>query len=518
MAERLVIPDRNPQLLLSPNLHDWIPDDDLVYFIIDAVEQLPLSLFKLNRRGSGSAQYCPRMMLGLLIYCYATGRFSSRQIEAASYRDVAVRILCGNQHPDHDTICRFRRSNRAAIEASFVQVLELAMELKLLRVGAIAVDGTKIQANASKHAAVSYQRAGEIMERLRGEVGELMQKAEDADSTPLAEGLSIPQEIARREERVRRLEAARREMEARAAQRAALEQEEYQIKLTEREERRGRGETVRGREPQPPEPAPAAKDQYNFTDPQSRIMKAGNGAHFEQAYNAQAAVDAEGSMLVLGRRVSDHANDKQELAPGVQSVVAEVGPVSQVLADAGYYSEQAVEQVESQDVQAYVAVGKGTHHKTVADLEPAGELAPLPEDAGAKEKMAHRLKSQQGKELYALRKQTVEPVFGIVKQALGFRQFTLRGLDQVALEWELVTLAYNCKRLHKLTQGNAGGVVCPAAAKKAAKNGKNGKNSDQSTRPRLETGKFEWWCRQILQKLLPFRRRLAFNAIASPCA
>ena len=465
MALRLITPDRSPQLLISPNIRDWIPEDDLVYFIIDALEKMALPQFHVNSRGSGSKQYCPRMMLGLLIYCYATGRFSSRRIEAATYRDVPVRVLCGNLHPDHDTICTFRRENKEAFESSFTQVLELAQQMKLLRVGEVSVDGTKIKANASKHAAVSYDRAGEMVEQLRLEVQELMRKAEDADSTPLEDGLSIPAEIKRREDRLAQLEVARKEIEKRARERAAGQQEEYKSKVDARQARRDRGETVRGREPVAPDETPRGKDQYNFSDPQSRIMKAGNGDHFEQSYNAQAAVDADGSLLIVGQRVTEHCNDKQELVPTVEAIPPELGKVKAAIADTGFYSEEAVKQVEAKGIEAYVAVEKGSHHKTVADLEKQPQPAPLPEDASAKEEMVHRLRTPEGKETYSKRHQTVEPVFGIIKEAMGFRQFLMRGIEKVSIEWNLITLAYNLKRLHTLSHGTTQGGVCQAAAK-----------------------------------------------------
>lgn len=467
MSSRLKVPDRNPHLLISPNLHDWLEDDDLVYFVQEALEGMKLPQLHVNHRGTGSAQYCPRMMLGLLIYSYATGRFSSRQIESATYRDVAVRVLCGNLHPDHDTICRFRRNNRPSIESCFVQVLELAQAMRLLRVGTVAIDGTKVKANASKHAAVSYDRSGKLIERWREEVGQLMQKAEDADSTPLEDGLNIPDEIKLRQVRIARMEKARAEIELRASERSQAGQEEYRSKVQARAARRARGEAVRGKEPGPPAQEPRDKDQYNFTDPGSRIMKAGGGAHFEQAYNAQAAVDTQGSLLVLGQRVTEHCNDKQELIATVDSIAVGADEIEAVLADTGYFSQAAVEALSGKGIAAYIAVEKGHHHKTVEDLEVRPDPSPPPEDATAQEQMLHRLRTKEGKERYRLRHQTVEPVFGIIKQVLGFRQFLMRGREKVAVEWNLVTLAYNVKRLHRLTRGVFRGDRAPHQDKRA---------------------------------------------------
>ena len=452
MAVRLVNIDRKTPLLLPPDLRDWVPDDHIVHFILEAVDGLDLQGFRVNERGTGDEQYPPAMLLGLLVYCYATGRFSSRGIEQATYSDVAVRYLCGNTHPDHDTICTFRRVNGALFKECFVKVLGLASELgHLRRVGGISVDGTKIQANASKHAAVSYERAGAMIGQLELEVGELMHKAEDADSTPLDDGLSIPAEIARREVRQAKLAQARQLIEERYAELKARKQAEYERKLAARKAERRSGRKPRGPDPQPPPPAPPGKSQHNFTDPESRIMKAGNGDHFEQAYNAQAAVDVEGSLLIMGNRVSPEANDKQELPATVNSVPGAAREVNEVLADSGFFSEKAVREVEAgHGPSVLAAVGKTPHRCRLADLERRPEPHPPPEPATITAKMRHRLQTRYGKERYKLRKQTVEPVFGIIKEVLGFRRFRLRGLEKVSLEWQLVCLAWNFKRLFKL--------------------------------------------------------------------
>jgi hypothetical protein len=395
------------------------------------------------------------MMLALLIYCYATGRFGSRTIEAATHSDVAVRFICANTHPDHDSICTFRRENKAAFQAAFVTVLQLAHQMKLTRVGTVSVDGTKIQANASKHAAVSYQRAGELITRFQLEVQELTTRAEQADVQQSKETLDIPAELARREKRIESLKHARAIIETQAKEMAAAKQAEHQAQVAERQAKRDAGKKPRGPEPKAPDDKPGDKDQYNFTDPESRIMKAGNGKHFEQAYNAQAAVDE--AMMIVGQRVSVAANDKQELAADVAAISSVVkADVKAVLADSGYYSEAMVREVEQKSdgtasgLTVYAAVEKQTHHKSVADLLPQAEPQPPAENASAKEKMAHRMKTQTGRTLYKLRKQTVEPVFGIIKEVLGFRRFLLRGREKVSLEWLLVCVSYNLKRMFTL--------------------------------------------------------------------
>jgi len=455
MAARFVNLDRQTPMFLPCDLREWVPDDHIVHFIIDAVEQIPTAHFKVNDRGTGSEQYPPTMMLALLIYCYATGRFGSRTIEAATFSDVAVRYLCANLHPDHSSICEFRVINGPAFRAAFVSVLQLAQELHLSKVGAVSVDGTKIQANASKHAAVSYQRAGEMIEQLELEVKELLGRAEQADAKEAEETLDIPAELARREKRVGALKQARQVIEERAKEMAAAQQVEYKEKQAQRQAQREAGQKPRGAEPTPPSEVPDPKAQYNFTDPESRIMKAGNGQHFEQAYNAQAAVNEQ--MLIVGERLSVAPNDKAELVPTVAAISPVVaGEVKAVLTDNGFYSEAAVAAVEQKPdgapsgITVYAAVEKQSHHKTVADLLPQPEPAAPGPEASAKEIMAHRLKSEPGKTLYKLRKQTVEPVFGIIKEVMGFRRFLLRGRVKAGLEWTLVCVSYNLKRMFAL--------------------------------------------------------------------
>ena len=457
MAIRFVPIDRDTPLLLPPNLRDWVPDDHLVHFILDAVAALDLRRVKVNERGTGSEQYPPTMMLALLIYSYATGTFGSRRIEQSTYDSVPVRLLAADTHPDHDTICTFRRENQALLTECFVQVLQLAQQLKVLQVGQItvAVDGTKVLANASKHSAVSYERAGQMIAQLELEVGQLIAKAEQADSTPLQDGLTIPQEITRRQERKAALAKARAEIEARAQARYAIELAEHEKKMAARAAKQELGEKVGGKPPKAPTPEPGPGDQYNFTDSESRIMKAGNGNHFEQSYNAQAAVDVQ-SRLIVGERVSQSPNDKQELVADVQAIPSQAGGVEEVLVDSGFYNESAVRAVEQtgagqpSGTTVYAAMERKSHHRSVADLERKAEPAPPAADASVSEVMKYRLATAAGKQKYKLRQQTVEPVFGIIKSVIGFRRFLLRGLAKVKLEWALVCAAYNLKRLHRL--------------------------------------------------------------------
>ena len=438
MAARFVNVDRQTSMFLPCDLRDWLPADHIVHFLLDAGEQLPLSLFHVNARGTGSAQYPPTMMLSLLIYSYATGRFGSRIIEAATHSDVAVRYICANRHPDHDSICTFRTANEPAFVAAFRDVLQLAHQMRLTQEGSVSVDGSKIATAANKHAAVSYQRPGEMIAQLELEVQELITLAKQAAAQETKPpDLDLPAELQRPESRVAALQRARQVIEHRARELAVAEQPEYEAKVAAREAQRAAGKKPRGKEPEPLRPVPAPQDQYNFTDPGSRIMKAGNGRHFEQAYNVQAAVAQ--AMLIVGTRVSDAPNDKQALPASVAAISPVVEPeVQNIWVDSRFYSAAAVAAVEQNPagtpsaLMTYAAVAKGSQHKTIADLLPHPE-PPGPE-ASPKEQMAHRLKTVVGKTLYRLRQQTVEPGFGIIKEVLGFRRFMLRGRAEVALE------------------------------------------------------------------------------------
>lgn len=429
-----------------------MPAEHMVHFIMDAVDALDLRLARVNERGTGSAQYPPSMMLGLLIYSYATGTFSSRRIETLTHENVAVRYLTADTHPDHDSICKFRRENKALLSDCFHQVLELAADAEVLRVGEITVsiDGTKLLANASKHSAMSHDHLEKQMMLAEEQIAELLAKAEDADSTPLEDGLSVPEEIKRREDRIAKLAEAKKVMEERAKERFEEEMAEHKEKLERRRAREeATGRKPGGKPPKAPEEGPRPKDQYNFTDPESRIMK--DGGSFEQCFNGQAAVEVE-TMLVVGKHVTDAPNDKEQLQPGVNSISPEVGKVSTVLADSGYYSEKAVTEVEDggEGPTVLAAMKRKPHGRSVEQLEKRDDPPAPPPEASVAEVMVYRLETKAGKDLYGLRKQTVEPVFGIIKEAMGFRRFLLRGLEKVNLEWDLVTTSYNLKRLFNL--------------------------------------------------------------------
>ncbi len=444
MAERLVNVDRETPLLLPVDLRDWVPENDLVHFVINAVETMNLTALLVNRRGTGDEQYPPRMMLALLIYCYASGVFGSRRIERATYRDLAVRYLTGDTHPDHDTICAFRRANGEVIIEAFVEVLKLAREMKLLRVGTISVDGTHIKANASKHKSVRYDRAGELEQMLRRDIAELMQKAERSDVEPSGDEQSLPEEIGRRERLLEKMREARQQLEERARSKDGGRHGPPGSSGGTAPGGSG-GESSKGT----PEPS----QQINLTDPDSALMRKSKHDSYAQAYNAQAVVDADGSQLVVAIDVLQTPADSNQLEAAVHSVPSEVGQVQRALADGGYVNAEHFDSLESEHVEVYVAVSGEDPNKRKYDYRPARERPRKKVSDPRLVAMRDKVASAEGKEIYARRAATVEPVFGIIKGAMGFRQFLLRGIEKVRLEWRLVCLAYDFKRLWRLAQG-----------------------------------------------------------------
>jgi transposase len=442
--------DRETGFLMPPSVDEWLPEQHLARFIVEVVEGLDLRGMSGSYRGSGSASYHPSVLLSILVYGYATGVFSSRKLERATYDSVAFRFIAGNEHPDHDTIASFRRRFLKQIEGLFVEVLKLAREMGVLKLGTVALDGTKIHANASRHSALSYEHAGKIETQLKAEVADLLAKAEVADQADVPDGMSIPEELARREARLAKLAEARAKIEARAKERFERERAEYEAKLAARQAKaEATGRKPTGRPPQLPVETPLPTDQINLTDEASRIMPVAGGG-FEQCYNAQAAVAAD-SLLVVAIDVVQAANDKQQIAPMVEKLKAlpeELGKPETLLADNGYFSASNVMACETADIAPLIATGRDAHHPSLRErfaAAPAAPRNPTPVQA-----MAHRLKTPEGKQLYALRKQVPEPVFGIIKSVLGFRQFLLRGLDRVRGEWSLVTMAWNLKRMFAL--------------------------------------------------------------------
>jgi len=439
--------DRDTDYLLPPSVQEWLPEAHLARYVVEVVEGLDLSALERAYAGRGSPAYHPAMLLSLLIYSYATGTFSSRKIERATYDSLAFRFIACNRHPDHDTLANFRKRFGKEFGDAFVQVLQVARENQLSTFGTVSLDGSKIHANASRHSAMSYGHIEKIEAQLKGEVQELLALADAADQSSVPDGVSLPDEIKRREDRLAAIAIAKAKIEARARERFEREKAEYDAKMSARAAKEAEtGKKPGGREPKMPDATPRAEDQVNLTDDESRIMKVAGGG-FEQCYNAQAVVDSE-SMLVMAPQVTNAANDKEQVVPMVERVQALPAGLNQpeiILIDSGYFSEKNVATCEAAQITPLIAVGREGHHP--GWRERFEEPVPLTENASPVEKMKHRLKTKTGRALYALRKQTVEPVFGIIKSVLGFRQFLMRGLVNVQTEWTLVCLAWNLKRM-----------------------------------------------------------------------
>lgn len=437
--------DRDQPFLLPPDLKDWLPEDDLAHFIVAAAERVRLGAFWTNSRAGGRPQYHPRLMLALLVYCYANGVFSSRRIERATYRDIGARFIAANTHPDHDTIATFRRTNKAAFEAAFLDVLLLARETGILKLGTVSIDGTKIDANASKIRSVRYDRAQALRAKLAADIAALTAAAEAADAED-SDPQALPAEIARREALKAKLDAACARLEAEARAQAEAERPVYEAKKAAYDAKKGR----RGRPPKPPDETPPPDRQINLTDPHSQLMRKSEAHEFRQAYNAQAVVCAEGSQLILATNMATTPSDQPSFAATILAMEHTIGLPRTVLADAGFASGDAVAKLEAKKIEPLVAIAKTQPHRTY-DFRPPPKPKPQRRIREPwRLAMKAKLESEQGKSRYKKRKQTVEPVFGIIKSAIGFTRFHLRSREKVATEWLLVALAYNCRRLCRL--------------------------------------------------------------------
>lgn len=424
------------ELLLPPSLRDWLPENHLAYFVSDVVDHLDLSAMDAVYRNEkrGQPPYDPQMMTKVLMYGYCVGVFSSRRIERRLVEDIAFRVLAAGNQPNFRTISDFRKIHLKTLEGLFEQVLKISLEAGAMKIGRVALDGTKVKANASKHKAMSYDRMQEKEKQLREEVKQLLEQAEAADVEEDSRygkdrrGDELPSELQRRQTRLKKIRDAKRALEARAREKAAAD----------------------GADPK--QARPKDKDQYNFTDPESRIMMGSDG--FVQAYNAQAAVEPE-MQLIVGQTVTAASNDKEQLLPMMETVEQQSGQrPEQVLADSGYCSEKNLEELDSDEsperrVVGYIATERQRHGEYKEPC-PRGRLA---KGASRVDRMRRKLKTKVGKAVYAARKAIVEPVFGQIKQARGFRQFLLRGIEKVRGEWSLVCLTHNILKLHRLCYG-----------------------------------------------------------------
>jgi transposase len=450
MTRKFKTVDYEAALDQTISLREAMPASHLARFTVDVVAELDLAPIYERYGPTGGEAYAPEVLLALLFYGYATGVFSSRKIEKATYEMLPFRFVAGGLHPDHDTLANFRKTFRAEIKQLFVQVLLLAQGAGYLKLGNISMDGSKVHANASKSKAVSYKRLLELETQLGAEVDQLFLLAEQADRHALPEGLNVTDEIALRQERLERLAEAKKVLQARALERQAAEQAEYAAKQQRRDKKaQDTGRKPPGRPPTPPSGEPQDKDQYNFTDPESRIMKCSSSAGFEQAYNAQVAVDQD-SLLIVACALSNHPNDQGEVEPTLDALPPELGTPTAAALDNGFFSEKNIAVLEQRHIEPYIATGREPHHKSWQERF-ADKPEPPAKDASPQVKMAYKLRTQIGQAIYRLRKCTVEPVIGIIKAVLGFRQFSVRGLDAADCEWALVCLAFNLKRLHTLS-------------------------------------------------------------------
>jgi transposase len=442
-----ILIDRKTDYLLPPSVDDWLAQDHLARFVVEVIDELDLSKLTRQYAGRGSKAHHPATLLAILVYGYCTGIFSSRKLEMSTYDSVAFRYIAAGSHPDHDTLAAFRRRFVDELAGLFVQVLQMATEMKLLKLGVMCLDGTKIRANASRHSALSHGHIVKLEAQLKQEVLELLALAEQADTANTPDGMSLPKELKLREDRLAAMAAAKAKIAERAAQRYAREKAEFEHKMSQRDAREKQsGKKPGGKPPTAPQPGVKDSDQINLTDQESRIMKVSGGG-FEQCYNAQAGVDAA-TMLVVATGLTQAPNDKQQISPMIKTLQDQaplLGAVTTLIADTGYCSEANVVACEQAQMEPLIALARQDHHPHWS--ERFKEPAPLEEGATPLKAMARRLTTQAGKAAYALRKQTVEPVFGIIKSVMRFRQFSLRGLRNVTGEWNLVCLAWNVKRM-----------------------------------------------------------------------
>jgi transposase len=415
-------------LLLPPSLRQWLPENHLAYCVSDVVDQLDLSAVEsvYEQEDRGQPPYHPRMMVKILVYSYCVGVFSSRRMEKRLVEDVAFRVLAAGNEPDFRTLSDFRKNHLKALEELFQQVLRLALEVGALKLGRVALDGSKVKANASKHKAMSYGRMEETEKRLRKEVRELLKQAEAVDEEEdkrygqERQGEELPEELQRRETRIARIREAKKVLEERAREKAESEKKDDQ------------------------EAKPESKAQYNFTDPESRILKGSDA--FVQGYNTQVAVEPT-LQLIVGQRVTQATNDKQQMVPLIEVVQEQSGQKpEEILADSGYCSEENLKYLAKRRIEGFVATEKQKH----SERNEACKRGPLPKGASRVERMKRKLQTKVGAAVYASRKYIVEPVFGQIKQARGFRQFLLRGLQRVRGEWALVCMTHNLLKFHKL--------------------------------------------------------------------
>jgi transposase len=441
----------NQLLLLPPDMKHWLPEDDLAYFIMDVVNGLDLSSIYQSYDSSkgGQPPFDPKMMTSLLLYAYCIGIPSSRKIEKAAYCQIPFRVLTADQQPDHDTIAEFRKRHLKALGGLFVDALRLCQKVGLVKLGHVSLDGTKIKANASKHKAMSYGRMEKKAEELEIEVAGLLEQAQAVDDDEDfrygkgKRGDELPDELRFKQGRLKKIKEAMKSLEAEAKTKADAKRKEMHQKERALQKE---GKNRRGKKPKDPSDKPESKAQRNFTDPQSRIMKDGASKSFEQSYNCQAGVD-EKSQVIVATNVTQEPNDKQQVKPLVKKIKknTEGDKPAKISADSGYFSETNIDYLEAEGIEGFIATGRQKH----SDVPATAGHGRIPKDATKQERMSRKLRTKKGRETYSKRKYIVEPVFGQIKEARGFRRFLLRGLENVSAEWDMICLTHNLLKLFR---------------------------------------------------------------------
>jgi transposase len=456
MSEKFIQVDRKTPFNFSPNMEEWLPEGHLARFIIEIVSRLDLSALRssYSEQTKGQKAYDPAMMITLIFYCLITGVLSSRKMEQATWEMIPVRFITGDLHPDHATIAAFRSRMKDFLDKIFLDILLIAQGMGLLKLGTVSLDGTKMEANASKHKALSYGYACKLEEQLKAEIAWLMQQSQEEERTEAQKPeLNIPEELQRREKRLQEIERAKAEISKREAERYSREKAEYDRKIEERAKKEQEtGKKCKGKTPKEPDPTISKKAQMNLTDEDSRIM-AVSGGGFEQCYNAQAGVDVD-SHIIVNAHVTQACNDKQELEPTLaelEEIEPELGKAKKILCDAGYYSEENLQAAEEAGIEPYIPFGREKHNERLQKrIEEVVKEEEVEEDTTVVQRTAQRMKTEAGRKEYAQRKGVSEPVFGIIKKVMGYSSFLTRGFSNVQKEWKLVCIGYNLKRLYNL--------------------------------------------------------------------
>jgi len=467
MNSKFYVCNRNTMMIMPPTISEWLPDNHQAKFVVEIIDELDVSVIENKYARNGGQAYPVRMLLGLLFYGYITGTYSSRKIEKATYDSVAFRFIAANMHPDHDTIATFRKNFSGMLEGIFLQILKIAQAAGCLTLGNVSLDGSKILANASKHKALSWKHANKLEKLLMEEIVQLMEKAKQADQEEYKQEFDIPAELARRENRLTEIRRAKKEIEKRAKERGEREAQDYKEAMEKRAAKEAAGKKCKGKPPKEPSYEPKDTDQVNLVDEESRIMPKSGSKDFVQAYNAQVVVD-QNSMLIIANHVTQHTNDKQEVEPALAGIKIAENALQEKCAsmagDTGYFSKENIQHCEDANLIPLIAENREKHNTWLKTQENLSDDTLSDEkivnDADPVNRLRKRMRTREGRKIYAKRKSTVEPVFGSVKHNMGFRGFSRRTLKAASDEWNLVSIAWNLKRLFALMSKNCQTASC----------------------------------------------------------